>query len=877
MWIEELDIRGFGRLRGRYGFSRGLTLVVGLNEAGKSTLHEALVRALFGFSRKERRRQEGQAEKDCYRPWSGGPFGLNAIVQREDGTRLRIEWDFDGHTLKLLHAATAEDLTGEVLRGRGDTTLGRSLLGLDLEEFRHVCCLEQDTVEAVPHTEDLVLALRHAVENSGREAGVEAAVEILNGFLREPLGIHVGHLKALTGGRLASLQERLTALRGQHEHVVAARTEVETLAAELSATEGAAARLRQEALRVEQARLLAEAQELGERAEQARGYDERARDLPAKVGLISEQDIEEIRGRLSGLKRLERTIAALQETVDAAGSSLQSLERTRQGLAGRVEALAASAAGDVRHETKLRDLAGRREALSAERHNVEPITIPDRDPMLVRYQTERAWLAELENAVRKRGLRGPVLALVIAIALASIGLGVGVHPAFALGLAASAAIALWSWRRARPRQEEFRAALVSYGAASLAELDGRLAEQEAHIGALRVLAEERERQSKSLDKAGHDLDREIGRLLDEVGAPGTGAGAERVSAYLLACVAHAERTRWLVELETANRQLDAARQPSRDLETRRRERDELRRELAVRYAALGIDAADPDAAERAFDRLLEEDKRALEQFAEARAARLALKALLGNEALEVFQRRASETSARYEDHVNRHGRLPIDTTDPHQLEERQVALGHEIRDLDLLAESLRTRIREREDGGADVAPIEEELADTERAIARVELARDAVRIARDALKEAARETHRKFAPHLNAALGRNLPRITDGRYRKAMVGEDLEIQVEAPEHGRMVPVDMLSRGTQDQIYLVERLEIARLLDRTMGAAPMLLDDPFAHFDAVRLRLALALVGEVARERQVVLFSEDARLIDELRALCPECAVITLPQ
>src|SRR5512139_1131981 len=253
VWIEELDIRGFGRLRGRYSFSRGLTLVVGMNEAGKSTLHETLVRALFGFSRKERRRQEGQAQKDCYRPWSGGPFGVMAIVRREDGTRLRIEWDFEGHAIRLLHAATGEDLTPQVLSGHGDTTLGRHLLGLDLEEFRHVCCLEQATVEAVPHSEGLVLALRHAVENSGREAGVEAAIEILNGFLRDPLGIHVQHLRALPSGRLASLQEKLAKLRERHERTVAARAEVERLAAELSENLGSAARLRQEALGVEQA------------------------------------------------------------------------------------------------------------------------------------------------------------------------------------------------------------------------------------------------------------------------------------------------------------------------------------------------------------------------------------------------------------------------------------------------------------------------------------------------------------------------------------------------------------------------------------------------------------------------------------------------
>jgi DNA repair exonuclease SbcCD ATPase subunit len=876
VWIEELDIRGFGRLRGRYDFSCGLTLVVGMNEAGKSTLHEALVRTLFGFSRRERRRQEGQSEKDFHRPWSGEPFGVNAIVQREDGTRLRIEWDFEGHSVRLLHAATGEDLSGEVLSGHGDTTLGRYLVGLDLDEFRHVCCLEQAAVGAVPHTEGLVLALRHAVENAGREKGVEAAIEILNGFLRDPLGIHIQHLRALPGGRLASLHEKLAKLRDRRERIVAARAEVERLAGELSEKLEASATLRQEALYVEQAVLLAESQELGDRVELARGYDERSRDLPASVGLVSEQDVIEIRERLSELRRLEQAVAALQETVDALRPDWDPLERKRQELAGRVEALASSAALDTRHETGLRDLAGRRAALSAERRNVEPIAIPDRDPMLMRYQTERAWLAELEGSVQKRGLRGAVLVVVIVVALASLGLAVAVHPAFGLGLVASAAIALWSWRAARPRREEFRAALACYGAGSLAELDARLAQQEASIAARRVLSEERERQSTSLDRTGSDLDREIARLLDEVGAPGTGADVERVTAYLLGCVNHAERTRWLAELEAVNAELGTVRQPSRDLETRRRELDDLRHELAGRYAALGIDAGDLDAAGSAFERLLEEDKQALAQFTEARTAGQALKAVLGNETLDSLERRASEAASRHEDHVTRHGRLPIDASDRRQLEKRQADLGRQIRDLDLLAESLRTRIQEREDGDADVAPVEEEIADTERGIARVEVARDAIKVARDVLREAARETHRTFAPHLNAALERNLPRITDGRYRKAVVGEDLQIQVEAPEHGRMVPVDLLSRGTQDQIYLVERLEIASLLDRTMGAAPMLLDDPFAHFDAVRLRLALTVLGEVARERQVVLFSEDAGLVDELRELCPECTVITLP-
>lgn len=69
MWIERLDIDGFGRLAGPFVFGPGLTLVTGPNEAGKTTLQEALVRAMFGFTSKERRRYGGTAVKDDFDPW----------------------------------------------------------------------------------------------------------------------------------------------------------------------------------------------------------------------------------------------------------------------------------------------------------------------------------------------------------------------------------------------------------------------------------------------------------------------------------------------------------------------------------------------------------------------------------------------------------------------------------------------------------------------------------------------------------------------------------------------------------------------------------------------------------------------------------------
>jgi len=95
----------------------------------------------------------------------------------------------------------------------------------------------------------------------------------------------------------------------------------------------------------------------------------------------------------------------------------------------------------------------------------------------------------------------------------------------------------------------------------------------------------------------------------------------------------------------------------------------------------------------------------------------------------------------------------------------------------------------------------------------------------------------------------------------------------APETGRQVPADQLSRGTQDQIFLVQRLELARMLDPSLGAAPLLLDDPFARTDPDRLRLGVELLAEMATDRQIVLFSEDPLLAAVAQETCADCVLL----
>lgn len=121
-------------------------------------------------------------------------------------------------------------------------------------------------------------------------------------------------------------------------------------------------------------------------------------------------------------------------------------------------------------------------------------------------------------------------------------------------------------------------------------------------------------------------------------------------------------------------------------------------------------------------------------------------------------------------------------------------------------------------------------------------------------------------PRLRESLNRNIARITGGRYDQVEVDDQLRIRVVTPETGQLIPVDELSRGAQDQIFCLERLEIANLLDPATGTTPLFLDEPFVHFDETRLHGALELVAKEAASRQIVLFTTDQSVLQAADSL-----------
>jgi DNA repair protein SbcC/Rad50 len=852
VWIERLEIEGFRSLAGTYEFSQGLTVVVGDNESGKSSLHDALVRTLFGYSKTERRRSRGSSPLERRAPWDGSPYRLVGIVHKDD-RRFRIEWDFAAHRVRLLDEL-GHDISASILAKGDDVELGDYLLGIDLDDFHQVCCIDQEGLLAVRHSPSLGVALQEAVANIAGETPVEDALASLNDFLRNVVGARVDNLNPSPKGRLAYLGRQRDDLKTQLEAAEKARDELVAISRDLGKAREEHDALLAEHEGMKQHQLLVELRRLEEQVAEARRLDAAARDRPEGGHHLSGEAVDAVKAARDGLSELNDQVARVEAEAEAVAGTVSRLESEQRELIAAVDGLSPYSGIDVSAREQVHTASVQLASLESP-ETIAPADVHARDPMLARYRAERESLRGLvaERAPSK-AQRFLWVALVILTA----------------GIAWSIRWLVGRLRGARPGSLEER--LASYDGASLDELEARAAEEDSRIAVAEGVVAAFAESKAAAETQRRDLVAQLDAALDAVKASPAPLD-ERVRAYLVAVEQHNERTEKEAALGRIQQRLASARRPQDDLERLRRDMSRAEHRLRDAYQTLRIDSDDLESAEREFDAALRLAEAEKDREHNAESAATALRSILGGDSMETLSTRAAEAERLFNAHHGIHGDLVGGLVA--DVEERPADLDAPVRAHVQRVTELETRAKQLEEEAGDPAALKEKLAQIEAQIDRLNEAKSAVAIARDVLNASAAELRREFAPHLNAALKRNLSRITNGRYAEAMVNAELMVQVVVPETGKLQPADELSRATKDQLFLVQRLEIARLLAPTKGKAPLLLDDPFAHYDRERSRRGLEVVAEATEERQIIVFSEDPELADLAREACSACHVIEL--
>ncbi|MCX5758995.1 MAG: hypothetical protein NTU83_10915, partial [Candidatus Hydrogenedentes bacterium] len=170
--------------------------------------------------------------------------------------------------------------------------------------------------------------------------------------------------------------------------------------------------------------------------------------------------------------------------------------------------------------------------------------------------------------------------------------------------------------------------------------------------------------------------------------------------------------------------------------------------------------------------------------------------------------------------------------------------------------ALEIRLAERCAALRPISEIEEELAETDARVRDLEWELEAASYAMAVIEEIARDKHARMAPRLASVAGAFLREITGGAYEELFISRDLRVSVRIPQTQQLVedPERRLSKGTVDQIYLALRLAMVQCLSEQEESIPMLLDDPFANYDDMRLDQALRLLARLAQTNQILLFT-----------------------
>lgn len=839
-----------------------MTVVTGANESGKSTLHGALVNGLFGFSSADRRQQAGTSAKERCHPWDGKPFGMTLTLLAIDGRTVRLDWDFAQDRLEASDAVTGKPLLQEQPQQRTDFSSGPAFLGVSREEYRQLSCLFQEGLELVEPTASLRQTLQRAVEAvNADERGVDEADARLRDLLSR-IGVNSSHYGAVPTGRLRQIEGRIAALERDFEAAVRARAELENLATQQAQQQNSVRDLERATQQLEQARLRHEAKRLHDDLEEAHSLIREApagdrtanrlpRDLPGRVAGA--------RDTLSAARDEHAKAAALAEKVDL--EPIQTALRTAESELERLEPFA-TVVTDT--EDEVRDALGTLTAAPTLGAAPEP-PLP-RDPLLQHFREGR----QPEGPdTAGRGTPHGLLAGAIAVGVVGIAVAVAITPA-ALALVLLAGVMAFFAVRGGPHTSAQSPA--QFEGQSVAELARRATEEDrawiTYEGARAEHDRIADRAKSQRVGAGAGLDTLLARV-----APGDGSLQDRANSYLTHC---AKYRAWLTadgRLKEVKAQHREAMEPARRLRTADENVDRAEEELRRLLAQAEVHDDELEAALAHFAEIVRADADATDRAEQSAAAGGRLDQLLAGRTVDQLSAQSDEARDRLATHEHVHGPLEwsgdFDQSAAGRLAEERTTAVKELA-------ALRTRQEEREATIGDPADIELQLSELRSEQERLLEISASVRIARAQIREAAGEAHRRVAPHLNRALEQALPRITRGRYESAMVDEDLTIRVIPPGTNRPVSVDELSRGTRDQIALVERLELARLLYPAGEGAPLLLDDCFAHTDAHRLPLVMKLLADVARSRQVIVFSDDRDVVSAVNAVDHAATVIELP-
>lgn len=870
MRLDRLEIEGFKKLAGRHAIEPaplGITVVWGDNEAGKSTVLEALKAAFF-----TRHNATGEA-REKLRPLAGGATPEVSIAFSLAGSAYVLEKRFRRNGVRLtgpdcvLETDAAEHALARLLTydlpSRGPAKAEQmGIAGLFWVDQATI--LATDQAPSATARARLGPALAGEVAAFGKGERLPRLVERVR--QRKDGFWHASRDQAK--GELLALEQLVARLQGELAAAEAAEREVEARLEELAdaierrrewRTADRIGRARKERERTRETlagvRDLSEACRLAQAREEARRAEHRR--LEEKLAQRRErarqcQELEDGRRRnATGQAALadERRAAERRKLAAEAAEEAARIALEQEAAHGRVLALTEEKLRLARELARLRraveaaETAARDAGENAAREAAEPIG-----------ETDVAALERLESAIGES--RAALRAVATRIELrpdrqgaSAMADGRPIDPARPIELVAPTRLRLDGFGEITvipggQRIDELRAALRKDETALAAKL--------AALGAADIAAARRRLLVKRQQgQAALAARQRLAELLADNGVAdlaALGAARERIAARLALIDEQSPAEMDEAELEAALARHERA------LAGLRKTHERQARQLAEALAA------EAETERRAA--LLESEGRRLGQAIAALEDQLAvLRQEIGDEALALELAAAKEAVDGAALETARLERL-LATADPEtarraaeQAERLVVQIEAEATALDRRIEGLEGEVRglEAKGIGERRATLQGRLELEERRLARLRREAEAWRLLlstletveksrQDALAEPLRA---RLQPYLKALMGDAAPIFDAGRLaldglRRAGIEE---------------PFGGLSVGTREQLAILVRLALGDLLHEAEGESPpLILDDALVYADAARLGRMKAILERAAERRQIIILT-----------------------
>ena len=148
----------------------------------------------------------------------------------------------------------------------------------------------------------------------------------------------------------------------------------------------------------------------------------------------------------------------------------------------------------------------------------------------------------------------------------------------------------------------------------------------------------------------------------------------------------------------------------------------------------------------------------------------------------------------------------------------------------------------------------------------------AIDLAQETMADLSSSIRDSFGLYLNKEASQYITGITGGIYDSMSIDEDLNVFLNTKT--KLVPLENVSSGTMDQVYLALRLAAAKLLQGSGSGFPLIFDDSFTQYDDERLKTALEWLAS-AYGGQIIIFTCHRREAQMLRARQAEFQLIEM--